>query len=214
MPSAYFWELIVQKPTVRKKTANHPDNVREIEERAAGRSEFARQDALRPKSKEVILFESQMIELDHRYEWMTKEGFLITSMKFKNSRDVLKPVIRLYGPSLPIEGVEAPVGIASSFSGASITGIGRSFHKLSFYGVVQAIANPIFKSIEDFDYSRLSQISKKSDLWKNTIAGAIEELGLDATLAKVLTEIYEEEAKRPKNFVGGNSVGWGHRSYD
>jgi len=204
----------VQKPVVRKKIENHPDNVRKIEERAAKRSESAKQDALKPKLKEVMLFESQMIELDHRYEWMTKEGFLITSMKFKNSRDVLKSVIRLYGPSLPIEGIEAPIGIASSSSGASITGVGQSFHKLSFYSMVQAIASPIFKSIEDFDYSRLSQISKKSDFWKDTIAGAIEEQGLDATLSKVLSEIYEEEAKRPKNFVGGNSVGWGHRSYD
>lgn len=204
----------MQKPIVRKKTENHPDNVREIEKRAARRIESAKQDALRPKSKEVRLFESQMIKLDHRYEWMTDQGFLITSMKFKNSREVLKPVIRLYGPSLPIEGIEAPTGIASSSSGASITGIGRSFHKLSFYGMIRAIANPMFKAVEDFDYDRLSQISRDSDLWINTIAGAIKEQGLDATLTKVLTEVYEEESKRPKNFVGGNSVGWGHRSGD
>ena len=204
----------MQKPVARKKIENHPDSVREIEKRAARRAESARQDALKPKSKEVMLFESQMIELDHRYEWMTKEGFLITSMKFKNSRDVLKPVIRLYGPSLPIEGIEAPIGIASSSSGASITGVGQSFHKLSFYGMIQAIANPMFKAIEDFDYDRLSQISRDSDLWKHTIAGAIEEQGLDATLSKVLSEIYKEESERPKNFVGGNSVGWGHRSGD
>ena len=204
----------MQKPVMRKKTENHPDNIRGIEERAARRSESVRQDALKPKSKEVMLFESQMIELDHRYEWMTKEGFLITSMKFKNSRDVLKPVIRLYGPSLPTEGIEAPIGIASSSSGASITGVGQSFHKLSFYGMLQAIANPMFKSIGDFDYDRFFQISRASDLWKNTIARAIEEQGLDATLSKVLTEVYEEESKRPKNFVGGNSVGWGHRSGD
>ena len=204
----------MQKPIVRKKIENHPDNVREIEKRAARRIESASQNALRPKSKEVMLFESQRIELDHRYEWMTKEGFLITSMKFKNSRDVLKPVIRLYGPSLPIEGIEAPIGIASSSSGASITGVGQSFHKVSFYGMIQAIANPMFKSIGDFDYDRVSQISRDSDLWKNTIAGAIEEKGLDATLTKILEEVYKEEGKRPKNFVCGNSVGWGHRSGD
>ena len=204
----------MKKPIVRKKIENHPDNVREIEKRAAQRSESAKQDALRPKSKEVMLFESQMIELDHRYEWMTKEGFLITSMKFKNSRDVLKPVIRLYGPSIPIEGIEAPSGIASSSSGASITGNGQSFHNLSFYGLIQAIADPMFKAIKAFNYDRLSQISKASDLWKNTIAPAIEGQCLDSMLPKVLSEIYEEESKRPKNFVGGNSVGWGHRSGD